>query len=645
MMKIGPIIKFEFTRNIKRWSIWVLIIFVLLSIAITQLYLDKYKNDTGMKPGFLEIEATKIKHYPNYSQFLLSGFRILALPSPLVALFYNNTAFGDLVGLVDNGIGLKINKPQVGCDIFDRPTGGILDLSWFMLIIGSAISMFFGFMTFGPNSLGYMKFYLNFASTRIAYAGIILSRILLLSAYISLTILILWLQLIVNGIILDSNGIGHLLVFLLVLEITMASLFIIGTIPGAFRNMITGGIIAALFWLAISLFWPEILNSVFSKNAATKMKPIYELESQKLAILMEYENQFFKKYKTMADMLKASREMSEYYLKNEFKKIERLESEMIEKSEDLVNRFHFWSILNPITFYRSVNNELSSRGYKAYLRLYKDLQKKQRGFLRYYVDQRFYKRNPQVEPYLKEDEYIFQTQSSLPKYFGVGIVLNIFYVLIAFGIGNLRFRRVVFPKPEYAKAYEAMDLRFETGKYNTINCDNDDFKAQIFNILSGCAGKFSGKIAIDGENVVSVERQDFLYLPDPNAIPSETKVKTFISLIFGLLSLSRSAIESLKKELANIINKRFIDLDKVDKIELLLKIARIKKASIYLFINYLYNIPNKKVVEKITAELKDKNNLIIELTSASPIIYSGIDRYSVITLSESEFIETKYRGE
>ncbi len=647
MSQTVRILKLDLRSNITRVSICVVIALVLASCAIFQLGISKCKSDIGKKSGFIESEKSQTNRHKSYRLYLEDGFMILSEASSFVTLNNNSSAFGsDVIGLIDSGISLKFNKPQIGSNAFERPTGGMLDLSWLLLILGGGLVLAWGFITFGPKNIDYMRFLLNFAGTRVVFAGIILSRILLITIWLGITTVVLWIQLMINGIILDIKGTGHLLLFFLVLEIALIFIFIIGSIMGTIKNRIKGGIASISLWFVLLLLWPEILNAIFYQNAISSMKPIFELKTQKLGILMDFEKKVYeniKKYPTEAERNQVLREMSDNYLNNEFKMIEALETEMIDKTEDLAKGFHFWSIFNPATFYRSVNNELGSRGYNSYINFYNHLQRLQRGFIDFYI-KRIFENDPQVKPYLTADEeYIFQLQSSLPKYFIPGLILNLFYIFVVLIISYFRFTRIVFPVQKDARAFEKIVIDLKKG-YKIFYTRYEDFKKQMFNVFHGKAKNITGKISIAGKNIPIGEKHDFIFMPGLDSIPPTIKAAALLTLMIGTLDISKAEANEIKGKMAvSLLNKRFGDLTIPEKAQILIEILKLKKSKLCVLDNFYLSIQFEETENEILKSLKDNWDYIIELAGTQSRTHEFFEKMSSIFFKESQYYEREIR--
>ena len=200
----------------------------------------------------------------------------------------------------------------------------------------------------------------------------------------------------------------------------------------------------------MTLVWPEILNVTVSKNAAARMKSRYKHEIQKIEILMEFEKLALEhardqRYKTEAEKFQSDKKFAEYWWDHKFQKVEKLEAEMVEKTAEIAGQFQLLSIFNPVTFYRSVNNEISSRGYNTYIRFYKENRAIQKGFLRFYLNKRFYENYAKVEPYLARGENMARAFPGLPRYFWAGLLLCFFYTGCGLCFSFFSFKRGVFP--------------------------------------------------------------------------------------------------------------------------------------------------------------------------------------------------------
>lgn len=639
------IFKFELKRNTKKTYAAALLIFMLICIIINHVSVVKHKSSIAKQYSFLELENKRLGKYKSYFELSKYGIMIIAVSDPLNILFCDSNVFhGDLVSLINSFERLELNNKQKGVNVFEKPTGGSLDFSWYIITIGSVIVLAFGWFSF--RNKDFLKQLMASASTKPIIAHIVIStaRLFILIVSITFITLISGIQMLIYGLM--SNGvINGLLLFWLTSVVCMVPLFLVSAIMGTIRSKVIGVSVTVLFWFCLLFLWPKIQNSVLYQKADNIVEPIFNHELKKFDIMTDFENKYIeeiKKIKTIPERNKANIDWIERFWNNEFKELEKLESDMIRKIESCVKKFHFWSIFNPVTFYKSVNNELSSRGYVSYLSFYRDIQRKQRLFLRFYINKRFYENNPKVEPFLKDDEYIYQLKSSLPAYFLLGIIYNLLLIGLLYFISYFRFKRIIFPI-EKKEAFSNLDLKLKKGKHYvyTYKTYDPNFPDQVFNVLMGKAGKFTGKISINGENIVTGEKKNFVYLPVPDALPGEMKVKSIINLLAGLFKIPNPEKEKIKGEFEEILKERFEKIKDIEKVNLMLRMSEFKKADIYLLNNFLIHIDQEETLAKIIDSIKKEDTLIIETNSIN-VFHEKLDRLCMIRLSEeSKYYETK----
>jgi len=640
---MGKIFGFELRRNIKKWALWIILLYLLGAMSLFQLGIVKYKVTLDPTIKFSRTEEKNVLLSPNYSYYATMGFNLIAAPSPLTSVFENSLTFGNMGAFLDARTKLYLIKFQVDSNIFNKTTGGMLDLSWYILMIGSLMVLSWGFFTF--KNIDYMRFLMNFTSPRKVYGGIILARILILTGAIAITGLVSFIQFLLNGITLSPGELTGLLTFYLVVEMVLVFVLLVGSIFGMIKNTYKGAIMAMFFWLILFLLWPEVLNSILVASSNNAIKSCSDIQAQKLNILMGFEKSFNEKIKNLkknAEIQQASKEWSESYWNNEFKQIENLESEMVIEKKKFIDKFHFSSIFTPVTCFKAMNVELSSCGYNSYISFNKWALEKQKGFLRYYFDKRFYENDPVVKPYLKDDEYIYRMKPSLSKYFGLGLVLNLVYLLVAFGFSYFCFLRLVFPKELIPGMSSDMDMNFLPKKHYLYSYQETSrgFFDQVYNALKGHMEKYSGKMAINGKEIAFGEKKDFFFLPEIGTLPGNLKLTSYIDLIGGWNRLSDEDKKSLLEKAGGDLDRRYGDIDKFNRARVLVQLGRIKKIDFFLLYNFLDDI-NYDDVQKFFVEMRKEKPTIIEFYK-EPSYYiseSKINAGSNIRLEEGKYME------
>ena len=168
--------------------------------------------------------------------------------------------------------------------------------------------------------------------------------------------------------------------------------YILGTAVGSLKSKAVGMVTLIVLWFVSVFLLPGIISKLVSKRAGN-ITLNYQLELKKLKALMSFEQETNKKHGTLPLGEKISdeaKEAIEGYLQNEFQEINRLEKGMIEEMDDNVKFYHRLSSFFPSTFYQSVHNEVSSRGYKNFIDFYHHVHDLKKRFVRFYFEKSFY---------------------------------------------------------------------------------------------------------------------------------------------------------------------------------------------------------------------------------------------------------------
>ncbi len=528
---------------------------------------------------------------------------MLLVPSPIISMFYNSTTLSELQAYVDSGVRLSFFKPEEGENVFMKPTGSSLDLSFFWLIIGSMFSVYWGFFTL--RNKDYLLFLATFEKPLKMYIGVICSRVLLLILSFFTTMIFLTAQFFINGITLSYSDIKNISIFLVISILVFVFSLLLGTIIGKIKNKITGVVLTAIVWIVFVIIWPEIFNSLFSQKVATSIKSRYKHMIEKTDILMVFEREALKetgRFDSTQEKEESDKRMAEHYWNNERKKIEALESEMIKYIENYINEYHLLSILSPFTFCKSVNNELSSKGYINYIDFYKKNKNIQKGFLRLYFNKRFNENYSKVVPYLKKGANIVRVEGCLPKYFYHGIIMNIIYVLITAYISFLCFLGIIFVKPKNKEAFDKLEINFKTKLHSFLTIYDNEITGQILNLFFG-KSRINGKILIDGIDI-ETGKYDRLYLPSPGKLQCGMKCNSFLRF---LQSYGFTIKNDLRKE---IKSKKLKDIETYLLIGIMLDLVLQREPQI-LVLNELISFNDIKYKEKLI-EIGEKLNRLKE---------------------------------
>lgn len=610
-----------------------------------QFGINDYKTCVKESKSFVRLEAKKADQHLNVILFGIYGLRYFGITNQLVPVFYNSIPFSILESFIDKDIRLNISKPEKGLNAFDQPLGkSNMDYNWLFLFLGSALFLSLGFITYHKKE-DYIKFLLNFANYRTVYAAVFVSKILIIIGFLVFSFLAIILQYqLFNGIQLGSIELRNLAIFFFVTCFAVYIIsFSLGMIFGKLKSTLNGVSLTVISWLLLVILIPEIFNVMLAKHTKSMFDSIYALELNKLEIYTKAEQSILEKVSKLNapdEIKKAYKRLIQQYLEGDFKKIVALEENMLINTKRAAKKVHFFSIFTPVTFYKSVGNEISGYSYKGLISFYRVSLKKYQRFVNYCFENTIDGKRPKDNPFIKNpDDYIVHLKSSLPHYFKSGLLLQLFYILVLFTIDFFRFRRFIFPS-EKNKVFSNIDLKLEKGKHYVFSYMRDEHHVpeQIYNVFWGTAGKFSGKISIDGGSIVNQEKKNFVYLPVPDSLPGKLKVKTIINFLAGLFNVSKSENKKVKEEFKKILNKEFEEIKDVEKTHIMLRMAEYKKSDIYLLHDFFFHIDKPEILISVLDDLK-KNGIIIVEVNYFSYITKKPDRTSIIRTCESEKYE------
>ena len=604
MLAISKYFKFELKRLFcKKKSIFILLLFCL-SLFFLQNDISHYKNLVLQKEIFKNVEKLKVSQFINYRQYGAHGFRVLFIPSPFSVYFKNSAVVPDTTSYVDSGERLKIYHPLKGKNIFEQKKHGFTDFSGLILFFGMLLTLFYAFDSFRKED--YLKYLSTILKPRMVFFSIFVSRLIILLLLLIVLIFFSFILIVINGIHIPLNS--HFLYFILALMVVTTFFFVVGTVLSTIDKKVKGISILIVCWFILLFVVPETINK-FIATKSDHMTPVYKLEMEKLKTVLGFEKKAIQKAGTFEygkEVKKIDRELVLRYWENEFKKLENLEESMRGEMQDNISRCQWLSTFFPTTFYRSLTDEISSRGYENVIDFYKHVQTLKRQFVRWYIDKVFFSNFTKVESFIKDEENVFYAQSRMPGYVLMGAILNLLYIVILICVSYSRYKKILYREPEKKITQkDKTPIALRKGDHEIILVREDDYKNRMYNLLSGKRTKktikdFSGIVSIEGKDIVNgTETFDFYYLCPPGEIPEDIKAGDFLTLISQLTHYPKEQRESILEDskISSIRNKTFNQLEDEDKSEILFHVLRMKKSEFYLVNDTLKWMPESFVVK------------------------------------------------
>jgi len=392
-----------------------------------------------------------------------------------------------------------------------------------------------------------------------------------------------------------------LYIFGLVLFLVWVLLLLISATLGTFKKTVLGAIALGLAWLIGVLLWPEFFNMNFSVNSERTMEVVSKYELKKLKILKKFEIAGLKntqRYNGIKNKLASELELAKSFLKSDLLKIEAIDREVISRTEKLAKQYFLLSLFYPVNFLKTVDNELSSCGYRNYLDKYKSNLTKRRGFINYIINKRYKANYSKPVPFIPIEKTVMAAKSHLPYYFWAGMAILFGYLALAVGLSYYCFKRSLFFSMKKGIVIDH-EIDFKKGNLYEFDLYDDTFKnALMRNFLNN--EKHFKKISIDGTEL-KTNVKELVYIPGPKKIPRNTR----LDFLFDIAKIKNSS---------ELKGKRMCDLTAYEQIEMMVEsVVSRKNSTVAIFDEFEKNIPPAELPrEKDFFDILKERGIVVE---------------------------------
>jgi ABC-type Na+ transport system ATPase subunit NatA len=336
--------------------------------------------------------------------------------------------------------------------------------------------------------------------------------------------------------------------------------------------------------------------------------------------------------KLQTKILETQEKMMEHYKRVKFPEIQAFETKLEDKTRTHIKALQAISIVFPSTFYLAVNYEISSRGYENALEFHQYALKIKEKFFEFYEQKKIEElkaraegKEFKVESFFEVNKWglkdVYEGKSRLLKIFLGGLFATFAWIIGVLLLSYSRFRKILFPLP-VEKNPELNDLEIDLNKKEAtvVLSAREAICEHLYNVLSGKNQEFRGKVIYDEIDLVPKnKRNDFVYLPHPDEIPEDIKVKYFVSFIEDALILSKDQLERFRAALnfEKIGIEGFNNLQEDQKGHVLLEVAKWHNPSIFLIYDFAKGMPHhfKEQFIDLLAEIKEKGTVVLYLTN------------------------------
>lgn len=580
----------------KKYAIGLMVLLFVV-LAFVQNNIFDYKNSLVQVDSFKDFENKKVEQFFNYRIYSTYGFRMMFSPATLSILCNNSVIDSDLVAFADGGERLNFYKPFYGKKSFEMKKNLFSDYFGIIQIIGILIVLLYGCNALSNGES--LRFLASFTDKRKLFWGIYIARIIWIFTIFLFIMGCSLLLALLNGITIPIDR--YVLTSFLVTFIVLVFFFSVGFASGIGRPKLAGYEIAILIGVMFIIVFPIGVNTFTSKRAE-KITPINELEWTKLKIYSDWENEWIKKEGTRKLSDEVTEKVKDYmnhYKENELKKLQELEDKMISQMENNARFYQFLSNLFPTSYYQSVNNEISSRGYNELIEFNRYSQKLKIDFVNMIIDKEYFTGYSKVETFSKNNANIYKAHPGLPADFLLGFIMTLIYVSGFVAIAYTQFYKTLFGLQQKEKEvfkYKSQDVVLTSGKLNLWHSCSNFLNRLLYNLFSNESQRENKKwvsfnVLLDNQVLNTVNmKQDFLYLCQFTAFTSEIIAIHYLNMVMELMGMNMARRKEIRASfnLDSFGNRTFSQLDKNEQGIFLMAILDMKPFSVYLIDNVTY---------------------------------------------------------
>jgi ABC-type transport system involved in multi-copper enzyme maturation permease subunit/ABC-type transport system involved in cytochrome c biogenesis ATPase subunit len=572
-----------------------LLVFVL---GFYQYNISEFKEKQEQKRIFQDFEKKRVEQFYNYRLYGFRGFRLFYQADPISIFFINSVPIPDMNAFADSAEQLKIYKPVNTKTVFDLRQNWFTDYSGILLLIGSLLILFYGHKALKRSD--YLRLPASIIGHKKYFWAVYFARGLWLLVFLLIVTALLVLLAALNGVIIAIDQ--YLLIFLLVSYGLSMIIFSVGFWCGTWKSTTSGMTTALVIWMVLIFFIPTIHNIITSNKAKT-MTPAYQFEMEKLIIFMNWEKMMLEKEGTVKLGEKPTESYKNRMLEfkeNELKKIQAMEEDQIAQLERNKSFYQFLSSFFPTTFYQSVNNEISSRGYDNLVDFCKYALGEKLKFIGIIIEKEFFSNYSKVEQFNAGDENIYTAKPKLPEFFLLGILFNLLWIAAFVIPAYYGFKKRLTELPEKRqKTPSPQDVKLRRQKVESFFIMGNLFYKQLYNLLSSETAEFKKKgythlVSIDDQQLyASTGKQNFIALSHPSEIPGHIKVTDYTRLMMDLAQVNKEKRKELESRFAldAFRDKRFSQLDNDELGRVFLALLDMKAFDIYLVNDVARDMP------------------------------------------------------
>jgi hypothetical protein len=581
-MKLRKFIKLEIKKVLGKRYLTIALVFLMASCYFIQNGIGQYKHLLKERDNFIKFEIDTYKQFINPSVYGDYGFRILYEPSPMMAFFDSGVPVSpSMTSIIDGSERMKIYHSLKGQGGFTMIASAFMTFAGFILLFGSGLVELFGF--FGTKDHEWLKLLENITGRRKLFPYLLISKALILLLFCLVLAGLSLLLFIIKGVSVNP---GQVLLISLGAFLMMLIFLVVGLAAGTLNNQFWGWASMVIAWFVLAFLIPVIIYH-WTYNRATSIQSLYKMEAANQKIFTDYEKSSKEKAGKFDQSKRGTeleKEMFIFFWEGGFKEAMRNEEAMINDMKENASFFQNLAAVFPTTFFLSVNNEMSSRGFNNLAGFYEYTRQKKKDFI-WYLAENYILSTKMVFPhFIKGNENIYKGKSCLPGNFNFGMAANLVWLLVLLWLFWNGFNQMLDYVPKKTKP------EFKA----------DRIKKKIINVvLTADRGPYP-KLMVE----LRSQNTAYVAIPKPVHLPGEVKVKDLLGL-FGL-----AIPENLQKK----ADKYIYSLEVDDNARVLLEVIRslVGQPVIIMFDNFLSDLSDDCINEfaELLASKSFKNTVV-----------------------------------
>jgi len=603
MKKMAAFISLEVGRLVRKRNLVLFLLLLSLLILSLNSGINRYNLNFERIESFRGLETVNFQKLKNIYEYRYQGIAVAFQPEAMTIFFTNLGLPPDLTGKVDAYTYLGIHDNFKDNSLFTGTLTGLWNCAGVLLLFGSLLVLFLGFETFRDKE--YLKCLASLLSGRRVFFYTVLARVLL----ISLALIFLFAGMVLfalgRGIdisLLSVKGMGG---FFLASWLVMVFFFLLGTILGLTLKNHNGLIALLVAWFALVFLANGFVGSLVESKALDCTED-YRNEIDKSEVYINFEKQA-KKSMSKADLenTDVKKLFVKKYLNEDYKAIERLETTLRRKIAANIENYEVFSGFVPTVFYQATATEAGSKGLRNFTAFYAYLQKTKLAFIQFFLNRLYYNNPGVMVNFIQGEENIFRARSRLPGKIGLGVLVNLVYILVLMGLSMVFFQAFIYTSGlKKSLKNQNPAIRLDKNHYFVsllLRKGQRRFNDHLYNLLSGKLDRFNRDIDITVDGIDPREhpgKRDFVYLCHPDRIPAEITAAAYIRFFSILLNIGKTGREKIFASIPKEAwRKSLAELEDIDKGRVYLSVWPYLEKKIFLLDDVYLDLPAEFLFE------------------------------------------------